>query len=1176
MDLMEEMVSSFWLLVVAGVDIAAIVVCFQKGKTVLGWTGVVGLLPPLTLILGWFPVVGALRTARPSSSWARKRYGPAQMATAQSRFPNDVGAGPPPPPPHADELAEVPPAPPGEGHYADTEHLARRSAIAAFLLRAQEEGVIDPDTHEQLRVLLDGHNVPTTPVGTATTQVPPYPAQPAPPPPARPAPPSPAPAGPARPPPQPTPRQPSPVAVKTSEIWDAVASDVLLHGFAYLGVLLTFVGVLGFLLFAFVDVADTAQPFVELFIVLIFFGWAWALRRQQAVRVADAMDLIGKILLPLILFAGLVDNAPFPPDFEGNGLVVALTVTAVGTAAVYAWIAVRNEASSLRFLISPLLWLGAMTLGFFFKSDETLTSDAITRLVSAQPAMASAAIALTLVAVMWKRDHRFSAPAVTAAVIGLPIVYLLTISLSVAESWAHAWPLVVLGIATMAAVELLASWFGRRELMGTVRPWLLAGVVAPLVPVWDVGWAGLAVAASYAVLAEWAFRNEPDNSAPLALAGTGIAVGAAMSLAEPSATLIGFSALTILAHLHRRDPGAPGNAEGPLTALAAGLPVGIGYGLLGVFDADVAWLVMASVLVSAAAVVRFVRSEDPLWAYGPTLMAWAVALGAVSTWSSGARSEPMTVITLALAAAVVASGPRWPALRLWMAFGLVSGSMAIGFETWDYSPNRQAAVFALLGMSVVAAAFLWRQRPAGHLAAIGHVMSAGALLVYPGREEGAIVVGAWSVGWIISVVGARPGAASFTALLERTVHLAGDPVPGWLTTAVRWTPLLIMVASVPPAILTAASLWGEFAGNRAWSGVAMAAIALVYSTSARLAAHRQPSSRILAIAAIVSSVIGVAVTAPESWPMIFAAASVIAVAAVLSGDLRSPGFVWFAWMMSVLLVMQLGRQAGVSFSRVYLVSLVWGAVMLVGGLAIDEARSGRRSPGEGLRLRWLRHPVLLGAAVVPLSLGPTYSLGAETFGWWSLGGALLYFGVAYLLRIGSVTAPAYGLAVFGLATITPWPLLSHPWRFVVLAVPMVLASWILERRPTAGCAGTSHPSPLPILSAASLSSSRSAIRRRQRRRWPSVRLRSPLAFYAKGASGSKRAICSSLAPQQRPAPAGCHLPWPPPRSAASSVPTSPAARPGSPITGSCRRPPPGSRPGSGRAGRRLNSSLPRQ
>ena len=85
--------------------------------------------------------------------------------------------------------------------------------------------------------------------------------------------------------------------------------------------------------------------------------------------------------------------------------------------------------------------------------------------------------------------------------------------------------------------------------------------------------------------------------------------------------------------------------------------------------------------------------------------------------------------------------------------------------------------------------------------------------------------------------------------------------------------------------------------------------------------------------------------------MIFTAVSVIAVAALLRGDLRSPGFVWFAWIMSVFLVMQMGRQAGVDSSHVYLVSLIWGGVMLVGGLAIDEARFGRRSPGEGLRLR---------------------------------------------------------------------------------------------------------------------------------------------------------------------------------------------------------------------------------
>lgn len=57
-----------------------------------------------------------------------------------------------------------------------------------------------------------------------------------------------------------------------------MASDVALHGFTYLGVLLTFVAILGFLLLAFTDIPDPAQPFVELGIALIFFAWAWVLR----------------------------------------------------------------------------------------------------------------------------------------------------------------------------------------------------------------------------------------------------------------------------------------------------------------------------------------------------------------------------------------------------------------------------------------------------------------------------------------------------------------------------------------------------------------------------------------------------------------------------------------------------------------------------------------------------------------------------------------------------------------------------------------------------------------------------------------------------------------------------------------------------------------------------------
>ena len=201
------------------------------------------------------------------------------------------------------------------------------------------------------------------------------------------------------------PRRPNPAVTKLSALWDAIASDIALHGFAYLGVLLTVIGVLGFLLFAFVDVADQAQPFVELFIASIFFGWAWGLRRQGALRVGKAMELVGGIVVPLVLFAGLVDNAPFPPDFEGGALVAALTLSALLVGVAYALISSKYPESMLRYLVAPLLWLAGLSLGFAFKTDEPLRSDAITRLVSHQPAIGAAVIALTLAACRRRPSH---------------------------------------------------------------------------------------------------------------------------------------------------------------------------------------------------------------------------------------------------------------------------------------------------------------------------------------------------------------------------------------------------------------------------------------------------------------------------------------------------------------------------------------------------------------------------------------------------------------------------------------------------------------------------------------------------------------------------------------------------------------------------------------------------
>ena len=272
-------------------------------------------------------------------------------------------------------------------------------------------------------------------------------------------------------------------------------------------VLVTVVGVIGFLFFAFGDLPDASQPFVELFIASVFFGWSWALRRQAAVRVGQGMELIGGFVLPLVLCASLADGAPFPPDFKDGPLVAALVTTALLLAVGYTWYTARHPGSVLRFLVGPLVWLAAMSLGFVFKSDEPLTSTAITRLVSQQPALAAAAIALTLLTVRRRPSSRLAQPTVTAALVALSVTYLLTTALSAGEGWEHMVPLIVLGTATFVSVEVVLRWYQRDEWFSLSRPILLAGVLLPLAPTWDVGWVGLLVVVGYLGLAEPVLRS---------------------------------------------------------------------------------------------------------------------------------------------------------------------------------------------------------------------------------------------------------------------------------------------------------------------------------------------------------------------------------------------------------------------------------------------------------------------------------------------------------------------------------------------------------------------------------------------------------------------------------------------------------------------------------------------
>lgn len=1045
--------------------IVSVAVCFSKGKLVFGWLGIVGFMPPFAPILIWFPIVGALRLAKPESSWSQKRYDDAEMEQAHRRF-TTISEQPKSQPstPHTDRAVAPPPG-------SETLDEIQLAVITRFLARARDADILDPTTHQRLadfsasrqqagppqslqaetaEIALTTEPVAETTWGRSGAQGKLESS-------ARPATSEQADLGPtaaetpiqpaplSRTPPQdhqPPLPQPSPIATWLSDAWDAIAVDVAIHGFSYLGVLTTVVGVLGFLLFAFADLPDATQPFVELFIASVFFGWSWALRRQGAIRVGEGMELVGGIVLPLVVFAGLVDDAPIPPDFKGGLLIAALVASALVLAAMYGLVSARYPGSVLRYLVGPLVWLAAMSLGFMFKSDEPLRSDAITRLVSPQPAMAAAGIAITLLACRRWSSHRLASPTVTASLVGLPITYLLTVSLAAGERWENTSPLVLLGVATFASAELTSRWFERNTWLPIARPLLLAGVLLPLAPAIEAGWLGLFALVAYLGLLEPIFRSEPFDRVALSLTAAGAAVSALMTLAEPQAALAGFSLLTVWAPFQRNRNQHSDRVEQNLIAVGATAPIGVVWALIQLVGGAPGWLITAVLVGGIAGWARWRDQQTPMWAYWPSGASLIAACGSIITWNNAGRTDLFAASTLVVAAIIVWAGPTLVTPRMWIGSLMAIGAGATAMETQAVAVSDQAVTWAVLGVTTVLASIVLKSPLAGHAAAVGHLIGFGALLHPAVGVRRASVWILWTAGWVVSTVASERERESVATLLDRAVaRFERADRPEWLA---KLVPPVLMVASLPPAVIVSLNLWDGFRERRWWTGIVMAGVALVYASTLRVARGRALSI-VLTGAAMVSSLIGVAVSAPDPWSSVVSVSSVIAVALLLSREHRSIWFVWVAWVMTFPLVLLLGDRAGVEAGSLHVLSLVWGAVLMFGGLALDDSRSGRRLPGEGLRISWLRQPVILGALAVPVSLGPVYLDPPQVHGWWSLGAAVAYLMIAWLMRVGAASSVGYILAAMAAASLAPWPILDHPWTFVVLAGTLVLASWLTAR-----------------------------------------------------------------------------------------------------------------------------------
>jgi hypothetical protein len=257
-------------------------------------------------------------------------------------------------------------------------------------------------------------------------------------------------------------------------------------------------------------------------------------------------------------------------------------------------------------------------------------------------------------------------------------------------------------------------------------------------------------------------------------------------------------------------------------------------------------------------------------------------------------------------------------------------------------------------------------------------------------------------------------------------------------------PLLAVITSTVAA-LSLYDEFAEFADARPWTAVVVAGLALLFAAGARIVVSTKPARTIFGWSSMILASAAVVVAIGENVPIVVAASAFILVRILLIGAIPHTWLSWPAWLMPVIIAMAAGHALGVPGQSVYLLSLSTGVAMLIGSLVFDDVANTRRAIGEGLRTPWLRYPFVIGLVAVPLSLAPVFALGATTVGVASLTAAAGYLVVAILLRAGSVTFPAFGLAVFGTAVLLPQSSVEYPWMLVVMAAMIVIWSFIIER-----------------------------------------------------------------------------------------------------------------------------------
>ncbi len=890
--------------------------------------------------------------------------------------------------------------------------------------------------------------------------------------------------------------------MRSKKLWGTFTADFAANALTYIGVLLSIVVIYVFFAFGYFgetidDEHKHFRPLVEIGVVAFFLGLAWVLRHRTGIpQTSAAVEMIGIILVPVMLSASFRDGCTpayrpwcLPPDVDGPGRWAAYAGAGLISTGIYYLYARRRAIYS--YLVAPMLWvsLGALALyledgvpllrnGDAWRLDE-FTRDGISAL---QLIAVLAGIGITIAAAgKWrttKIGKLLAVPTVRAGVLCTPFVLILSLVFSYNDALSRgvtvpnladlAWPN-VLATAIAAAVFAAASGAGFAwEGLGTrlkrdtalvlqvaaylslVASWLLtAGFgVSP-------AWLGVGLIGYAAVIAVFDRYLTGADIAAVWIVRTALAVGGALALLEPGATLAAWGTLSVVAVLRPTVPAAAHQierfvpeADDPYErriVLWAPLLVTAGAGAARInWPESTPLVLLGAAIVFAMARLLPVRLAE-LRTFA-TLPAAAAGLGAfgVEMWRQfeGIGFQPYALSGFLLALALLAALIEMPVpTRVAAIVGFTGAAATValreyfGVGLWE-TTWVDTAVLATLGLALVAAS-LAGTKDMVFYGVIGHGLVVAAVARSLWFEETAILgLAVLTAVHMAEAVNIELGRDGLIPRLGRKVAWV-QTVPT-VVAAVALVPLTLLIGRQIPIV----------ADERARFGPVLALLSWVYLAGAL---HKVARTRHVVIPfAYAAGLAAIAVSAPSVIALLVTTASASLLTALLAVRLRQPYATLPSWLLAVAAVLLAAYRVGVPGSDLYVVLHIAAAALVVDPALLNwrrfpetrRRRRGLRTPIEedpselsGLTSPWLVPPAYVGMLLLPVSVAMAIADG----GWiaWLAGSmAVAYIILGVSTRAGGVAVPVAAAISIAYAAVLYDNQWAHPFDQPLVWMPL--------------------------------------------------------------------------------------------------------------------------------------------